>query len=268
MKRLAAVCRAASEDLIETREIAAEALSRGLAPLHLDEVENGETAVMPQHDSLLKSIQSLRQAPLSGIDRAKLNASLLCSGAGQSDRPRPGNIYVESGWKASEAFPAKLADDKLKAFAMELFPKQRIPQEEGGDAYKSRIAGLLSGAQGCLVEITPACDAASKGKFRPRLLHGVLLSWSGSDDKEAAFELPSESRLHARDLEFIAFDAGALGVKGMCKLVLSARRLSYVPFEELQKCSAVARIRHPVLADIRAWFASHAARPGYAGVRR
>ncbi len=267
MKRLAAVSRAASEEGIESIEGAAEALARGLAPLHLDEVENRDPIVLSEHGGLLASIKSLSTSPLSGFDRAALNFSLLCSSSPQGSRPRPGSIYVEAGWKAVGEFPAKLIPDDLKRFIMELFPRMRLPKKEESSAYSTRIDGMLPGVQGCLVEITPACDAASKAGFRPRLLHGILLPWPGADDKELGLALPPESRLHSRDLEFVAFDAKALGLKGPFKLIASARRLSHVPYEELTKCTPLARIRHPVLADMRAWFASHAARPGYASVR-
>jgi hypothetical protein len=116
------------------------------------------------------------------------------------------------------------------------------------------------------IEITPACDHAGNKSHLARVLCGILVRIDGNAVKESDLKLPPSSRLFAKELEPLWIDNEAMQLKGVFKLMINARCLLSISLNELRQKKAVFRLRYPVVCDIQAWFASHAARPGYVSV--
>lgn len=174
--------------------------------------------------------------------------------------PRPGNLYVPQGWTPKETFPYLLDSAQGRGLLRELF---RIHGD--GNEEKARLDGLVAGLQPCLLEITPACDHAGGKVEHARLLSGVLLPLPDSEELEYGRVLPAESRSFAKDTEY--FEIHGNGLDRAFRIILLARRVLTLSLADLGKHTPALRLRHPVVSDIRAWFASHAARPGYVSVR-
>jgi hypothetical protein len=98
------------------------------------------------------------------------------------------------------------------------------------------------------------------------MLGGLLIKSPGDTERERLRILPAESRVFAKETEFFWVEESDFGIAGSFKLILNARKLVTMPFDQLRQHRAVCRLRQQVIADIRAWFASHAARPGYVAV--
>lgn len=260
LRRVGAVANAAAEEKIKTPEQAATASFVGLSPLVLDTAETVMPVKGPQHEKLFAQIQGLRKAPLNAAERATLNSVLLSGEVGTDLTARPGNLYIERGWNPPDQFPLRLETSQRRALIREVF---RLHGDAGDTG--ARIDGLMTGLLPCLLEVTPACDhSAGKAEYA-RLLPGILLPLPDRVELESERALPAESRTFAKDTEY--FDIKAEALTGAYRVIVLARRVVGLGMKELARNTPLVRLRHPVIADIRAWFASHAARPGYVSIR-
>ena len=141
--------------------------------------------------------------------------------------------------------------------------REFFPQNRDGRTFIEAVQGASTP---CLVELTPACDFAQGKASESRMLGGLLIESSGNAKIERLLKLPAESRVFAKDTEFFWVEESGFGIAGSFKLILNARILVTMPFDQLRQHRAVCRLRQQVIADIRAWFGSHAARPGYVAV--
>ena len=70
-----------------------------------------------------------------------------------------------------------------------------------------------------------------------------------------------------KDVGMIHFEGTEEGsLSGNYRLVLTSRYLLGMDLETLAKHKPAFRLRSQVLVDVQAWFASHAARPGYISI--
>ena len=258
MSILAAVAVGAADEKINSANDAASALYAGLAAVQADAIEDTDATVRPRDQSaeaLSQAVARARRTPLSPQQRACLNQVLLTT---RCQTAQPGNVYLPQGWQPQEKFPVKQTDKAIRGLLYEFFPQQRDK--------KAFVKAVQSASTPCLVELTPACDFAQGKALESRMLGGLLIESPGAADKERLWILPPESRVFAKDTEFFWVDESDFGTAGSFKLILNARKLVTMPFDKLRKHRAVCRLRQQVIADIRAWFASHAARPGYVAV--
>jgi len=98
------------------------------------------------------------------------------------------------------------------------------------------------------------------------LLGGVFIRSSGDKKKDEKLKLKDQCKIFAKEIEFCYFQSKLLGLNGNYKIVVNARHLYSKPVEDLKKHKAAFRLRRQIVTDIQAWFASHAARPGYLSV--
>lgn len=233
----------------------------GLNPIHYDQIEQFARtgSVTGPHAERLRS-RINEGVTLSPVQNARLNRVLLASVvADESISPQPGNVYVAAGWNvdADSPFPLLTDPESVKAFVDETWSHQK----------GNLLVTLADSAVPCLLEITPACDHAAGKMKEARLLGGVLIKSGGTKTSEEKRRLPDQSRMFARQTEFLLLENKSLGLDGSYTLVVNARHFYSKPLEELRLDKPVFRLRHQVVADIRAWFASHAARPGYISLR-
>jgi hypothetical protein len=112
-----------------------------------------------------------------------------------------------------------------------------------------------------LLEVTPACDHAQNKNEGARFVAGILIP----DEHAKVFvDLKNMGKKpFLKKMEPIQVP----GKVGAWHLVLNARAFHSVPKPNKSiKCPPVARLREGIQNDIRAWFAAHAARPGYLSV--
>ena len=118
-----------------------------------------------------------------------------------------------------------------------------------------------------MLEITPACDYAAGKTEVGRLLGGMLVQSARTRTGNSKRMLPEKSRTFAKQTEFFLMRNSTFSLDGVYSLVVNARHLHTKPRAEMASHTPVFRLRHQIVADIRAWFAAHAARPGYVGLR-
>ena len=197
---------------------------------------------------------------LSAKQRARLNYILIASDTlPDGSLPQPGNVYVPGGWdeSADGSFPHLRDAEEKERFIEGLWADQK-------DEF---LRELAEASVPCLLEITPACDHAARKADHARLLGGVLIKSKGTKNSESKIALPIKSRAFARQLEFLFIESPDLGPSGHYRLVVSARYLLSKGSDELAKHRPAFRLRHEIVTDMRAWFAGHAARPGYVSLR-
>jgi hypothetical protein len=259
LRLLAAIAAAAADDNIRTGEDAVTALSAGLVSVLADSVEDaavGQVFDGASATTLSKAVAAVRKNPPSFEQRARLNSVLLTvAGAGL----RPGNVYPAAACGA----PGDAKD--RRRFVHDVYYSQRARNDDAW--WRDFAARLEKRGIPVFVEITPACDHAT-GKWEgARFVAGLLISVDEAEVLEADVRIPAESRGFAKDFESIWIDYTEPKLAGCYKLVMNARRVLTCSLDGMREHTALFRFRHPVVADIQAWFASHAARPGYVSVR-
>jgi hypothetical protein len=261
LKLLATIAQASSDEqkLADAHQSTA-ALHAGLSAVHADSiqlrVEMNQTKT-PADEELFKAMPEIRKAPLGLDQRAKLNGILLTT---PGNILRPGNVYCCRTCKI-----AGFSDDKsIRRCINDLFFSNRSRDDEAW--WKAFTDGVFKSAIPICLEITPACDHAASKRSFARLIGGLLVGMSSVPNAEDDLRLPHGSRMFAKESEPLLLPADVQNIKGPLKVFVSARLLMSEPVESIQKASALFRLRHPVIADFQAWFASHASRPGYVAI--
>lgn len=266
MKLLGFVAAAAAEERIVSPDTAMDGLFAGLSAVHVDALE----AVLSRPglgeevgESLYQAVRNSRTEGLAAEPRAKLNSILLTMDKSpNSNLAKPGNLYISRTWNPSESFPVNSTDSQIRGFIREVFNKRSGNADD--DAF---VENVSADAIGCMVEITPACDHANRKCPDARCVGGLLIKSPGDVGGEDARALPANTRLFAKEFEFVWISNPAASLDGSYKLIVNARRLFTLPFSELETQRPLVRLRHPVVSDLSAWFAAHASRPGYVSVR-
>lgn len=260
-KILATIAKATADEKIKSPQNALAALGAGLVSVHADAVEDFEySPAQLEHGSNLAlhgMIEALRDHRPTLEQRAKLNSFLLTTG---SSILRPGNIYATEVCGIKGFVPGKA----LRGFIKEIFSQHRLRME--ADQWESFVKDAAEASVPACVEITPACDHAAEKSPVARLLMGILIRLDGHVSLESDTRIPAESRLFARDVEPVWLETFHDKMAGVYKLLISARHFTTLPVGDMKDVQPVIRLRHPVVADIQSWFASHASRPGYASV--
>lgn len=260
LRLLAAIANAVADEAPTSSKHTLHALCAGLASLHADAVEDAIGTIADQSGNAVHDVvKQLNQEPQTDADReaqkklsldanqrAHLNSVLLTM---SSDTLRPGNVYLaESTYSRDDQ-----KDEFKKTFALDVFGKKDLPAQI---AQASKIVG---------VELTPACDHAAQKTATARMVLGLLIQLNADLANKA--KLPATSRLFAKEIEPIQLQLSGDANDQTYKLVVSARHLKTKSLAELKKEKPLFRLRASVVADIQAWFASHAARPGYVSLR-
>lgn len=171
-----------------------------------------------------------------------------------------GNIYISRFWKKKDIrFPFDKRTKSYKDFLSKIWSNLKNNPEH--------FSYLKNNSIPCLVDITPLCDYVNENTCFSRLLGGILLKSTGDVERDKKYMLSSRNSLFAKEIEFCNFKTDELKPQGNYRLVINARNLYSFSLKDIKKQKAVFRLRHQVITDIQAWFASHAARPGYLSVR-
>ena len=235
--------------------------------------------------SLAKDVSKLcKQAKpkLTPEQMAALNSMLLLSPVHQSDvGVKPGNLYlakpslklkcpvtrcaVKVAELASTMSLRFTKDAEWKKFDDDLQKARRQQQSKSQAAKLEKAAAkrkrsILQQCLPVLLELTPACDHAQNKADCARFVAGILVP-----DKHAKIlDWGSDDPPFLRRVEPLILP----GKNGLWHLVLNARALYSIPNARRKiRSSPLARLRESLQNDIRAWFATHAARPGYLSVR-
>lgn len=208
---------------------------------------------------------------LSNMQRAEINRILLTSQLGLTDSQTwPGNVYVLKLWNEEQTeFPYPTNEKDIRKCLYELYPCPDAVSENKQNAkeWKNQLKAIASSTTPCVVEITPICDHAAHKATSARLLCGLLIILPESGVEMVAYDgrlaLPPASRSFAKDLFFTMLNVEKADLKGRYILVMNARQLTTMPLDSLKLQLPAFRLRHSVVVDIQAWFATHAARPGY-----
>jgi hypothetical protein len=237
-------------------------LFESLNLVHLDQLEHCvfgmEKKDLPRKNGLAR--QLVQRPTLSAEQISRLNGILITSKVPPNkSHMSPGNIYVAKLWnRKDQSFPFDKRTKVFKNFIIDIWPNLKNNNE--------LLDFLIRQSTPCLVDITPACDYASKKVKIARLLGGVFIRSSGDKKKDEKLELKDQCKIFAKEIELCYFQSEALGLNGNYKIVVNARHLYSKPVEDLKKHKAAFRLRRQIVTDIQAWFASHAARPGYLSI--
>jgi len=238
-------------------------LFESLSHIHLDQLEHYIFDIPMERLPCKKSLsEKLAQKPVLSADQTSyLNSILLISKVPpRKSYTWPGNIYIAKFWnKKEQPFPFDKRKKIFRNFISEIWANLE------SDA--RRLDFLKRQSIPCLVDITPTCDYANKKIKHVRLLGGVIIKSSGDKNRDRKLRLKQECKVFAKEIEFCRFHNGRIGLQGNYRIVINARHLYSKPVEDLRLHKAAFRLRRQVVTDIQAWFASHAARPGYLGVR-
>jgi hypothetical protein len=248
MTVLAKLAQAPGQKIDDVRSALA-GLFEGLNPVHADYVRRLAHEYDPgsHAKALLELLQSGKLAALPQPDLALLNRFMLAD-MGRAGAPYPGDVFLAREWQGE--FPGGAAEETRKRLLVELFKEWK--------ADDPRFANV----ELCLIEITAACDFAQSKAHNARLIFGLLVKAIAAAGKKE-LGVPDHCRTFAREVEFVRINEPDRGIDGDYRLMLNARWLHSCPVSELAKQRPIIRLRDQVITDIRAWFASHASRPGY-----
>jgi hypothetical protein len=234
-------------------------LFQGLNPLHYDQLENRVGIVCGSEEHVGK-LRGKVHAGVTLTDELKSRLNGIFLAARVPDKGwsiNPGNVYTEKGWSkdGDPFFLRKTARKRLERLVSELL-SEKNPE---------KLKKLTDLSTPCLVELTPICDIANAKTGLARLLGGILIKSSGDIAFDKKIHLPSGNRIFGKQIEFCSLREKRLS--GRYSLLLNARQLYSKPLATLRLHKPAFRLRHDVVRDIQAWFASHAARPGYFSLR-
>ncbi len=148
-----------------------------------------------------------------------------------------------------------------------LFERERIPswcfnvgqilsdiaQKEYSDGEKQHE---LSPKCSCIITgINPSCDISQGNVRAARFLSGLLIP-----DSEVNKIKRGDDTSFIWRLGPLHFDNST--VKGIYHLILSARHFVTCNISEASKLTPLAKMRSQAFAELQAWFARHASRPG------
>jgi hypothetical protein len=211
-------------------------------------------------------------AGLNDTQAAQLNGMVLIGAA--LPRPqelRPGNVYILSKthgpFKRCGIDTTKLTTEILATLtADQEFRKQdELARKHKEDAAKAaghikardkRRNVLFSECKPIVAEITPPCDFAQRNRYVVRLAGGLLVPASLS-------RMVPGNKESLRSFELVVLP----GIEGLWKPVFSGRFL--FTMKDPNTCSRTRpafRLRTSALSDLRSWYASQSARPGYLSI--
>ncbi|REJ65357.1 MAG: hypothetical protein DWQ31_18335 [Planctomycetota bacterium] len=254
LRILAAVAVGSADERISDPQSAMNALYIGLGAVQQDATESlGATATTPADhtESLHEAVGEIRRNRLSLHQRSRLNEVLLGS---IPSSLRPGCLFVVSERKLC---PIGQEARDIRRFLYDVYSDHRDN--------KPFIRQVQQASKPCMVELTPACDFAQNKCPVSRLVGGILIKLE-DEEMETQLQLPAESRAFSKEVQPIWIQNPHLSLEGAYKIVLNARQLCAVPFEDLKLEEAVVCLRHHITSDIRSWFAAHASRVGYVAV--
>lgn len=233
-------------------EIAASTLLNVLGPLHSDRLEN--LSPKPELDSAAKLLAPDGSATVSTPEEVvnELNTMLL-TGASYigGEAFRPGTIYWMAdadGFKGATSF-------SVEGMAMEFCQKEILKDENA-----TKLREWVSASRPVLLEISPACDFAQQKRPIARLVGGFLVP-KGRETQIK--KRPEEGYSTLRDLGgFVKIPALHKEMNWLLvfssAVVLSWPEKIAAPF-----LKPIARLKEPVLSDLRNWLSGQGARLGY-----
>jgi hypothetical protein len=246
--------------------------------IHFDRVDTTLEKVPPPLKPAVEHLAQTFHVNTSPEDRAVLNTMILTSRA-SDDIPRPGSVYLRKDWAVAPdggSTPFDHLPGDLKALAKELFDPSRDDQiakslaelkvvqgeraQSGCRAdIENRKRALFAELESCffdaLVEFTPVCDFAQGKQAMIRFVRGFLLP---------------EKYMHLLKQAPFLTSIGPVIVPefdGPHHIAMNARYVIGLP-RNATTVRPAFRIRQQVMVALQAWFASHAARPGYLFIDR
>lgn len=237
-------------------------LFNGLDLVHADRLEYGNLSSRldgPHIKALHQSVRS--RGRLSPAERACLNTAMVSSSIPAGRIPaQPGNVYVACPEKKSgcPVTRFKLDPDVLAAELDPRWKKDKLWKESEGQTAKQkrRQRRIVRDCKAAVLEVSPACDYAQNKRVVARFIAGLLIP----DEHEAIFSVQAQGRMYLKKIPGVKID----GFDGTWHLILNARYLFGLGNPDSRVRTRPAfRLRGHVLVDIQAWFAAHAARPGF-----
>ena len=211
-----------------------------LNPVHMDHLER-KTAIQDfEREKIKEAFETARKAELSTETEAKLNTKLqIVELPDNSAKPIPGIIY-EFGGPDQVSFPFSKDQELFDSIIDDVFCKDILDDD------KKRLNPIV-------LEITPPCDYSQRKNRMVRFVGGL---W-----------VPQEMEHYVKKRAIFLKNIGPFYVKVQDRedsyhLVLDSHFLFGFKDDEC-KWKANYCLRSQILTDVLAWFASHAARPGY-----
>ncbi|MGV8120414.1 MAG: hypothetical protein AB2L14_11685 [Candidatus Xenobiia bacterium LiM19] len=300
LKILAALVSSSAGNLDLDTSLCENFLFDMLNPIHYDQLEalskEGYISV-PHINELLKKLKE--EVKLTDIQKVKLNTAVLISkNVDKKASWQPGNVYMirpklkskcpvthfkinaksliktmSPNWRKDEIY--KRLDNENSKLKKELEDLEKLKSptnkskepesiqsdiESKSKELASKEDEITSACIPVLVEMSPACDYFQKKKPCSRFIGGMLIP----EKLIEIFKVNSQDRVYLKQVDPIS----VFELEGNWHLILNARFLFGIMTEQAKMISQpICRLRSHVLVDIQAWFASHAARPGFLSVR-
>lgn len=252
---LASIATAAADGPIDSHEGAWTALRTGMSAFYSDSIATGSSAQgtgdsfsEPLHKEIVgRSKPTLEQ-------RARLNSALLCADPSSA---LPGSVYLTE--TSSNDLAGIIRVGNLRKFVAEVFSRK-----DDKDS-KDFLDKIVAAATPIFVEFTPACDHANRKAAVCRLLAGIAVDLSKTGLAEEKVTIPPACRLFAKETEPLWLNCDGTN-SSPHRIIVSARCLVTASTEQLAGFKQLVRMRPVLVADLQAWFASHASRPGYLSI--
>jgi hypothetical protein len=231
-------------------ELAASTLLDVLIPLHSDRLEN--FSGQPELESaraLLESNEGI--GPASADVIIGLNTMLLTGAFHAEGEPfRPGTVYHicnANGFKNAVGF-------SVEQMAAALCQKDLLKIEN-----VAKLQEWIAACRPIVVEMSPACDFAQRKRPIARFVAGFLVP-PGQEKHTKERPTDDDRAIRAlRKVKIPALDQEAVWLPIFSSaLVLAIPEKLAVPFFQ-----PIARLKEPVLSDLRNWLSGQGARTGY-----
>ena len=237
---------AADTNALQSDRSAQRALLAALNPVHFDKVE---AQAARRREDLDRAVAPIRAATdnelpkLEPTDLAQLNTALLFDH--QTQGFGAGHIYRFNDIEALTIGPALPEANEIL--------KSTVEESHLGRAENLQVVFL---------EVSAACDHQQGHVTAARLIAGVAFPASTFKTGDSAARVNRRSGDYLR--EIVPIQTTAIDdFPSEAVLVWNARYPASTSVEELSQLQPIGRLREPLLADIRAWLAYQAGRPGH-----
>jgi len=261
-----------------SKEALLQDIFAALNPVHMDHLGRKTSGLNLESEKLRELFEIARNAESDGRAEARLNSKFLIEEINvDSTEPSPGIIY-EPGDASQRSFPLSIQQGLFNLIIRDVFEegildkdmdgiteeierleaKENLSSKQRKKLEKLRAQKLLiqkEKIKPVVLEITPPCDFSQRKNKMARFVGGL---W-----------VPQEMKRFIKKHTTFLKEIGPLAVNAsdddLLYLVLDSHFLFGYP-KPKRTWKAKYRLRSQVLVDVQAWFASHAARPGYTSI--
>lgn len=201
---------------------------------------------------------------MDDTQRAVLNGVLLASRVPEQDRRAlPGAVYFASDLPEGGSWSPSMK--QIRGIFNDVYPKTD-DSKCIKVKYQCEVKRLAAKTRPVLIELSPPCDAANDKRKQLRFVGGLLFPHCPDECEhlwpKGNHSIAVRARQVYREVPILVPPMSEAEQAPM-HLVVSANFFFTEEVSWRADKQPAFRLREPVAADLQAWFASHAARPGF-----